>query len=127
MPPVSATLDAFSAIAEPRRRELLVALGGDERSVGEIERTLRWTQPQVSKHLGVLRRTGLVRVRRDGKKSMYSVNAQELKSVHDWVTMFERYWDQHLLRIKERAERAAGGTPDAPSPSSPIKPKGTAS
>lgn len=124
MPPVSATADAFTAIAEPRRRELLVMLGGHERSVGDIGKAMRWPQPQVSKHLGVLRRTGLVRVRRDGRKCMYSVNAQELKGVHDWVTMFERYWDHHLDRIKQRAEAAAASATAAHAADASTKPKG---
>ncbi len=121
MPPVSATADAFSAIADPGRRQLLGALAGAERSVGDIGRALAWPQPRVSKHLGVLRRTGLVRVRREGKKSMYSVNAQELKGVHDWVTMFERFWDHHLDRVKQRAE----GTARAATDHTINKPKGT--
>jgi DNA-binding transcriptional ArsR family regulator len=119
MPAASASLDPFTAIAEPRRRQLLGSLAGQERSVGDLVRDLGWAQPQVSKHLSVLRRTGLVRVRRAGRRSMYSVNAQQLKPVHDWVKAFERYWDVHLDRIKQLAER---GTPrPAPGPAHPPK------
>jgi DNA-binding transcriptional ArsR family regulator len=109
----SATLDAFTAIAEPRRREVLGALaaGGGEQAVGDLVITLGWPQPQVSKHLGVLREVGLVTVRRRGRHRMYSVNGEQLKPIHDWVQMFERFWTQHIDRIKDRAERAAQARP----------------
>lgn len=107
------TSDAFTAIAEPRRRELLGALairasgaaGGGERDVSWLVEKLGWPQPQVSKHLGVLRKVGLVNVVRKGKRRMYSLNGQNLRPVYDWVKTYERFWEQQLLRIKERAER----------------------
>ncbi len=101
------TLDPFSAIAEPRRREVLGALAGGERAVNDLVETLGWAQPQVSKHLGVLREVGLVSVRRKGRQRMYSVNGQQMKPIHDWVKAFEQFWTHQLDRIKERAERAA--------------------
>ena len=103
------TVDAFSAIAEPRRREILgaVAHSGGERDVSWLVEKLGWPQPQVSKHLGVLRKVGLVRVVRKGKRRMYSLNAQELRPVYDWVKTYERFWDRHLQRIKELAEQKA--------------------
>ena|SRR5690606_23694448 len=109
----SATLDAFTAVAEPRRREVLGALaaGGGEQAVGDLVITLGWPQPQVSKHLGVLREVGLVTVRRRGRHRMYSVNGEQLKPIHDWVQMFEQFWTQHIDRIKQRAERAAQERP----------------
>ena len=103
------TLDAFSAVAEPRRREMLGALAGGERAVNDLVVTLRWPQPQVSKHLGVLREVGLVSVRRKGRQRMYSVNGEQLRPIHDWVKTYEKFWGHQLGRIKERAEGKAGG------------------
>jgi DNA-binding transcriptional ArsR family regulator len=109
-----ATLDAFNAIAEPKRRELLGALasGGGELPVNAVVKVLGWPQPQVSKHLGVLRQVGLVAVRRQGRNRVYRVNADQLKPIHDWTKTFERFWQHRLDRIKQRAEanaRAAAG------------------
>jgi DNA-binding transcriptional ArsR family regulator len=102
-----ATADAFTAIAEPRRREILGALarGGSERDVTWLIDELGWPQPQVSKHLGVLRKVGLVSVVRKGKRRMYSLNGQGLRPVYDWVKTYERFWEHQLERIKERAEQ----------------------
>lgn len=104
-----AALDAFAAIAEPRRREVLnvLARSSDRRDVSWIVDELGWPQPQVSKHLAVLREVGLVSVVRQGRQRMYSLNGRELRLVHDWVKTFERYWDEQLNRIKDRAERMA--------------------
>ena len=101
------TSDAFSAIAEPRRREILGAMAKSdrERDVTWLVDKLGWPQPQVSKHLGVLRKVGLVSVVRKGKRRMYSLNAPELRPVYDWVKTYERFWDRQLQRIKERAEQ----------------------
>ena len=107
------TSDAFSAIAEPRRRELLAALarGNDsstpapERDVTWLVETLGWPQPVVSKHLGVLREVGLVSVVRKGRRRMYTLNGEELRTVYDWIKAYEHFWDHQLKRIKERAER----------------------
>lgn len=103
----SATADVFTAIAQPRRREVLGALARGERDVTRLVAELRWPQPQVSKHLGVLRRAGLVSVRREGRNRLYSVNGQELQTVYDWVKGYERFWEHQLQRIRERAEREA--------------------
>jgi DNA-binding transcriptional ArsR family regulator len=101
------TADAFTAIAEPRRRELLGALAvcDGARDVSWLVGTLGWPQPQVSKHLGVLRKVGLVGVVRQGKRRMYSLNGQELRPVYDWVKCYERFWEHQLQRIKDRAEK----------------------
>jgi DNA-binding transcriptional ArsR family regulator len=101
------TLDSFAAIAEPKRRRVLDLLMDGERPVQELTLSLRWTQPQVSKHLGVLKEVGLVRVRKEGRQRMYSLNGDQLKPVHDWVKSYERFWTHSLLRIKQRAEAAA--------------------
>jgi DNA-binding transcriptional ArsR family regulator len=101
------TADAFTAIAERRRREILGALANSdgERDVSWLVEVLGWPQPQVSKHLGVLRKVGLVSVVRKGQRRMYSVNGQELRPVYEWVKTYERFWEHHLKRIKDRAER----------------------
>jgi DNA-binding transcriptional ArsR family regulator len=107
MPRSPTTADAFTAIAELRRREILGALasGDGERDVSWLVETLGWPQPQVSKHLGVLRKVGLVRVVRKGKRRMYSLNGQELRPVYEWVKTYERFWEHQLERIKDRAEQ----------------------
>jgi DNA-binding transcriptional ArsR family regulator len=104
MPRATTTSDAFNAVAEPRRREILNYLALQERPVGEIVARLGMEQPSVSKHLRVLRDTGLVHVRRDGRRMFYRTNAEAIRPLHDWAGTFERFWRQQLLRIKERAE-----------------------
>jgi len=98
------TSDPFNAIAEPRRRDILQFLAGDERSVSDIVDALEMAQPSVSKHLQVLREVGLVSVRRDGRKTMVRMNPEPLRAVHDWVALFERHWRGQLRRIKQHAE-----------------------
>jgi DNA-binding transcriptional ArsR family regulator len=100
------TTDVFNAIAEPRRRQIVDFLvDGKERSVGDVVVRLRLAQPAVSKHLGVLRKVGVVAVSKRGQHRMYRLNAKELKPVHDWVKEYERFWTHNLDRIKERAEQ----------------------
>jgi len=102
------TADVFNAIAEPRRREIIdVLVDGQEHAVNEIIETLRLPQPAVSKHLGVLRKVGIVSVTKRGQLRLYRLEPKELKPVHDWVKQYERFWTHHLDRIKERAERKA--------------------
>ena len=98
------TTDAFNAVAEPRRREILEFLASQERAVGEIVTGLRLEQPSVSKHLQVLRKVGLVRVRRNGRHMLYRTNAEAVRPLHEWTKSFERFWDHQFARIKERAE-----------------------
>lgn len=98
------TSDAFNAVAEPRRRQILVYLAESERQVGEIVCALGLDQPSVSKHLGVLREVGLVRVRRNGRHRLYRTNAEAIRPLHAWTETFERYWSHQLNRVKERAE-----------------------
>jgi DNA-binding transcriptional ArsR family regulator len=104
MPRAATTADPFNAIAESRRREILVLLASDERSVGELVDALELPQPSVSKHLKVLKEVGLVDVRRSGKQVFYRTNADAMRPLHAWTSMFERIWRQQLGRIKERAE-----------------------
>jgi DNA-binding transcriptional ArsR family regulator len=98
------TSDAFNAVAEPRRREILIHLALHERSVGDIVVATGLEQPSVSKHLRVLRDVGLVRVRRNGKHMMYRTNAEAIRPLHEWTKTFERLWAHQLSSIKERAE-----------------------
>ena len=108
MPRAATTTDVFNAIAEPRRREIIdVLVDGRDHAVGEMVDTLRIPQPAVSKHLGVLRKVGIVSVTKSGQLRLYRLEPKELKPVHDWVKQYERFWTHHLDRIKERAERKA--------------------
>ncbi len=100
----STTSDAFNAVAEPRRREILTYLAGTERPVGEIVSALGLEQPSVSKHLRVLRNVGLVRMRCHGRQKLYRTNAEAIRPLHDWAATFERYWQHQLNRVKELAE-----------------------
>ena len=104
MPRAATTADVFNAIAESRRRDILVFLAGSERPVGEIVDELSLGQPSVSKHLKVLREVGLVEVRRDGRQMLYRTNADAIRPLHEWTSTFERFWRHQLSRIKERAE-----------------------
>jgi DNA-binding transcriptional ArsR family regulator len=110
------TSDAFNAVAEPRRREILSYLAAQERPVGEIVTALRIEQPSVSKHLGVLRKVGLVRVRCDGRHKYYQTNAAAIEPMHAWTSEFEKFWQHQLLRVKERAEEKASQGKTAPNP-----------
>jgi DNA-binding transcriptional ArsR family regulator len=105
VPRAATTSDAFNAVAEPRRREILSYLALKERPVGDIVRSLRLEQPSVSKHLRVLKDVGLVRMRRDGRHALYRTNAEAIRPIHEWAGTFERYWANQLNRIKERAEK----------------------
>jgi len=98
------THDPFNAVAEPRRRQVLEAMGADELSVNEIVERLGWNQPMVSKHLGVLKQVGLVEERRIGRQRLYRVNAEKLKPIFDWVTPFERYWSDRFDRLDQVLE-----------------------
>jgi DNA-binding transcriptional ArsR family regulator len=93
------TADAFNAVAEPRRRQILDALAGGERSVNELVRLLGLAQPQVSKHLRVLREVGAVDVRDEGRQRLYRLNGHALKPIHDWVSTYERSWSERFERL----------------------------
>ncbi|MBA0085332.1 MAG: helix-turn-helix transcriptional regulator [Acidobacteria bacterium Pan2503] len=104
MPRAATTSDAFNAVAEPRRREILNFLSLEERPVGDIVDSLKLEQPSVSKHLRVLRETGLVNARRDGRRMLYRTNAEAIRPLYEWTSIFERFWRQQLSRIRDRAE-----------------------
>jgi len=109
------TADAFNAVAEPRRRQILDVLSGGERPVNDLVRELGLAQPQVSKHLRVLREVGAVDVRDEGRQRLYSLNGRALKPIHDWVKAYERTWserfellDDVLDDLKEQAKGDGG-------------------
>jgi DNA-binding transcriptional ArsR family regulator len=93
------TTDAFNAVAEPRRRQILDALAGGERPVGDLVDELGLTQPQVSKHLRVLREVGAVDVRGDGRRRLYRLNGEALKPIHEWVRGYERFWSERFEEL----------------------------
>src|SRR3954468_11387714 len=105
------TTDAFNAVAEPRRRQILDVLAGGERSVNDIVRRLGLAQPLVSKHLRVLREVGAVDVRDQGRQRLYRLNGRALKPIHDWVKEYEQTWsdrfelmDDVLEDLKQKEE-----------------------
>jgi DNA-binding transcriptional ArsR family regulator len=93
------TADAFNAVAEPRRRQILDALATGERPVNDLVGVLGLAQPQVSKHLRVLREVGAVDVREQGRQRLYRLNGQALKPIHDWVQAYERTWSERFDRL----------------------------
>jgi DNA-binding transcriptional ArsR family regulator len=93
------TTDAFNAVAEPRRREILDALVDGERPVNDLVRLLGMGQPQVSKHLRVLRAVGAVDVREDGRRRLYRLNGRALKPIHDWLKRYERSWTERFEQL----------------------------
>jgi len=106
------TTDAFNAVAEPRRRQILDVLAAGERPVNDLVHALGLTQPQVSKHLRVLRDVGAVDVRSEGRQRLYRLNGPALKPIHDWVKEYERTWSERfgeldavLTELKDMEER----------------------
>jgi DNA-binding transcriptional ArsR family regulator len=95
------TTDAFNAVAEPRRRQILDALAGGERPVGDLVAVLGLAQPQVSKHLRVLREVGAVDVRDQGRHRLYRLNGHALKPIHDWVSNYEASWSERFERLDD--------------------------
>lgn len=100
------TSDAFNAIAEPQRRLIIDLLARGEMAVNEIVEALQMKQPLVSKHLRVLREVDLVRVRTDGRQRLYSLNSEALKPIYDWITPYERYWNESHDRLAALIEQA---------------------
>jgi DNA-binding transcriptional ArsR family regulator len=98
------TTDAFNAVAEPRRRQILDVLAGGERPVNDLVGLLDISQPQVSKHLRVLREVGLVQVREEGRERIYRLDGRSLKPIHDWVKNYERMWNDRFDALDEVLE-----------------------
>jgi len=101
MPRTANTYDTFTAIAEPKRRELIEALAGSELSVNQLVEHTCWTQPMVSKHLGVLKEAGIVSERKEGRFRFYRLNPSKLQPVQIWVRQFEQHWNQQFDRLDE--------------------------
>ena len=95
---------AFAVIAEPNRRAILSLLASSERSVGEIEHSLRLPQPSVSKHLRVLREAGFVESRIDAQRRLYRIRPDPLKEVEDWLAPFRRFWSAHLDALERHLD-----------------------
>jgi DNA-binding transcriptional ArsR family regulator len=109
------TTDAFNAVAEPRRRQILDVLAHGERPVNDLVRELGVAQPQVSKHLRVLREVGAVAVRGDGRRRLYRLNGRALKPIHDWVKDYERSWSERFEQLDvvlEELEKEEGDDSD---------------
>ena len=122
MPRAPTTADVFNAIAEPRRRQIVELLARrGALAVGTLVVALGLPQPAVSKHLGALRKVGVVAVTKQGKQRVYNLEAQKLKTVHDWVKAFEELWGHKIDRIKQRAERRARAQTESPTPLKPRK------
>jgi DNA-binding transcriptional ArsR family regulator len=98
------TADTFNAVAEPRRRQILDVLMGGERSVGDLVELLGLAQPQVSKHLRVLREVGAVDVRGAGRQRLYRLNGPALKPIHDWVKRYEQTWSERFELLDDVLE-----------------------
>ena len=119
------TSDVFNAIAEVRRREIVGLLAGRELSVNDLVASIDdLTQPQVSKHLRVLREVGLVNVRDEGRLRWYSLDADQLKPIYEWVQTFERYWDHQLASVKKLAEAKAKAAENPRHQTRKVRPKG---
>jgi len=99
------THDSFNAVAEPKRRKVLEALGRRELSVNDLVALLGWNQPSVSKHLGVLKQVGLVSERRVGRQRLYRVNGERLRPIYEWVVPFEKYWSESFERLDKVLEQ----------------------
>jgi DNA-binding transcriptional ArsR family regulator len=95
------TTDAFNAVAEPRRRQIVDLLSNGELSVSDIVDAMPVSQPQVSKHLRVLKDVGLVKSRADGRQRLYRLDANALRPIHDWVSEYERHWNERLDRLDD--------------------------
>jgi DNA-binding transcriptional ArsR family regulator len=107
------TTDAFNAVAEPRRRQILDLLAGGERPVNELVQQLGIPQPQVSKHLRVLREVGVVEVRDSGRQRLYRLNGRALKPIHDWVKTYERTWTERFDALDDVLDELKKEQPDA--------------
>jgi DNA-binding transcriptional ArsR family regulator len=102
------TADAFNAVAEPRRREIIHLLSRGERPVNDIVALSGMAQPQVSKHLKVLREVGLVEVRDQGRQRMYRLNGEPLTPIHDWVKAYERTWNARFDALDDLLDDLKG-------------------
>ena len=100
----------FEIIAEPNRRAILSLLAESERSVGEIERQLRMSQPAVSKHLRVLREAGFVDSTVDAQRRFYRLKPEPLHELDDWLAQFRRFWSAHVDALELYLDRMEDST-----------------
>lgn len=122
MPRVTATADVFSAIAEPRRRQIIELLSRHRGlAVGAIVMALGLPQPDVSKHLSVLRQVGIVSMSKQGQQRVYDLNLDQLRPVAEWVLSFEKHWEHQLDRIRAKAEQRAREASNQSAPSTTPK------
>jgi DNA-binding transcriptional ArsR family regulator len=112
MPRSPTTADAFNAVAEPRRRQILDLLAKGERAVNDLVGATGLAQPQVSKHLAVLKKVGLVGVRGSGRQRLYRLNAAKLRPIHDWVKGFEQFWNESFDRLDAYLKELQKGKTD---------------
>lgn len=96
---------AFAIIAEPNRRAILSLLVSSERSVGEIERQLRMSQPAVSKHLRVLRDSGFVETTVDAQRRLYRLKPEPFQEVDQWLAQFRKFWSAHVDALERHLDR----------------------
>ena len=106
----------FEIIAEPNRRALLSLLLSSQRSVGEIERQLRMTQPTVSKHLRVLREAGFVESAVDAQRRLYRLKPEPFQEVDNWLAQFGRFWSAHVDALERHLDRMDQVTPTKKKP-----------
>lgn len=109
------TADAFNAVAEPRRRQILDLLASGERPVNDLVELTGFGQPQVSKHLRVLREVGAVEAREEGRRRLYRVNGEALRPIFDWASRHQRLWEERFERLDdvlEELKKEEGGDED---------------
>ncbi|MCL4803625.1 MAG: winged helix-turn-helix domain-containing protein [Anaerolineae bacterium] len=116
------TSDAFNAVAEPQRRRIIDLLASGERSVNDIAAALKMRQPQVSKHLKVLREVGLVSARGEGQHRLYSLNSEALRPIYEWVSPYEKYWRESYERLEQLLGRLQSqlSADDRENPTDPV-------
>jgi len=102
---ISIVESSFAIVAEPKRRAILSLLLSSERSVGEIERELRLSQPSVSKHLRVLREAGFVESRIEAQRRLYRLRPEPLMELDAWLVPFRRFWSKHVDAMERHLEK----------------------
>jgi DNA-binding transcriptional ArsR family regulator len=101
---LNAPQPVFRAIADPTRREIIAMLASQDMSVGEVAEKFDMTRPAVAKHLGILRDADLIVVRKDGRRNVNKLKPDTLKTVADWLSYFDRFWDDKLAKLKQAVE-----------------------
>jgi DNA-binding transcriptional ArsR family regulator len=96
---------SFHVVAEANRRAILGLLLSSERSVGELERELRLSQPSVSKHLRVLREAGFVESRIDAQRRVYRLRPEPLMEIDAWLVPFRRFWSKHVDALERHLDK----------------------